>query len=135
MFFTSFYVCVEINAVRCLVTNQTVFCTTRPTKRLCLKCSFYAAVFTSFFLIEFREIMFIFAFQKHFWKKILFLFFLFTSNWYIFCVFILFWCDDIKSNFLKIKKYFQVKNTLKITATIPLPNISYMFFAIHKLQP
>ena len=49
LFFTSFCVCGETNAARCLVTNQTAFCTTRPTKKLSLKHSFCAAVFTCFF--------------------------------------------------------------------------------------
>jgi hypothetical protein len=31
--------------------------------------------------------------------------------------------------------HFQVKNTLKKTATTLPPNILYMFFATHKFQP
>jgi hypothetical protein len=35
-------------------------------------------------LIEFYKILFVFAFQKRFWKNLNFFIFFFASNWYIF---------------------------------------------------
>ena len=37
------------NAAKCLVTNKTMFCIARPTKKLSLKRSFCEVVFTCFF--------------------------------------------------------------------------------------
>lgn len=49
LFFTSFYVCDETNTVKCLITNQTMFCNARSTKKLTVKRSFYEAIFICFF--------------------------------------------------------------------------------------
>jgi len=49
LFYTCFCVCGATHATRCLVTNQTVFYTAGPTKKLSLKHSFCEAVFTCFF--------------------------------------------------------------------------------------
>ena len=49
LFYTCFCVCGVTNAARFLVTNQTVFYTTRPTKKLSLKHSFCEVVFTCLF--------------------------------------------------------------------------------------
>jgi len=58
-------------------------------------------------LIGFCAARFYFVFLKYFWKKIFF---------YFFNIFILFWYINIKNNFLKIKKYFNIflnKNIFK----------------------
>lgn len=49
LFYTCFCVCGVTNAIRCLVTYQTMFCTAGPTKKLSLKHIFCEAVFTCFF--------------------------------------------------------------------------------------
>jgi hypothetical protein len=49
LFCTCFCVCGAKNIVRCLVTVKTAFCTTGPTKKLSLKCSFREVVFICFF--------------------------------------------------------------------------------------
>ena len=92
--------------------------------------------FLHVFLTEFRKTLFVFAFQKHFFKKFnLFLFFsLLQINF--FCIFRSFLCADIKNNFKKIKKiilmHFQVKNTFEKQLQ---PNILYIFFTVYKPQP
>ena len=47
--------------------------------------------------------LFIFVFHKYFFKNIEFFYVFFILNQYIFYIFKLFWCIDIKNNFLKIK--------------------------------
>ena len=65
LFFASFCVCSETNAIRCLVTNQTAFSTMGHTKKLSLKRNFYKQ-FLHVFLTEFRKTLFVFVFQKRF---------------------------------------------------------------------
>jgi hypothetical protein len=48
LFSANFYVCGETNAAKCLVTNQIAFYAAGPTKKLSLKRSFYAVVFSCF---------------------------------------------------------------------------------------
>jgi hypothetical protein len=51
-------------------------------------------------------VLFIFAFQKRFWKKLKNFYFFLCFKLIFFCIFRSFWCADVKNNFLKIKKYY-----------------------------
>jgi hypothetical protein len=82
LFFASFCVSGETNAATCLVTKETAFYAARPIKKLNLKHSFYAAIF-SVFLTEFRKKFLnpvYFYISKALLKKIIFFIFFFFAS-------------------------------------------------------
>jgi hypothetical protein len=55
--------------------------------------------FLYIFLIEFYKTLFVFAFQKYFWKKLILFYFFLCFKLIYFGVLKLFWSDDIKNIF------------------------------------
>ena len=62
LFCNHFCVCGATNAVKCLVTNQTAFCTAGPIKKIEFETQFLWKQFLHALLIEFRKTLFVFAF-------------------------------------------------------------------------
>ena len=108
LFCTCFCVCSAKNTARCLVIVKTAFYIVGPTKNWVWSAVFIKK-FLHAFVTEFRKTLFVFAFQKHFWKKLKFFNFFICFKLIFFGVFRSFWWADIKNNFLKIKiHYFNV---------------------------
>jgi hypothetical protein len=142
LFFASFCICGETNTTRCLVTNQTAFYAVGTTKKLSLKCSFCASIFTCFLnWVLWKLLTCLFLRFKRVFEKINFFYIFLFFKLIFFCGIRSFWCTDIKK--IKIKEYYfnaflskkYFKKQSQLHSQTQLPNILYMFFATHKLQP